>query len=416
MNIFLAKAGAAAPSARAGSKSAGVILGRFGNDVVVALPPARSAGEIPAAARQLAVTDPGRLHVVVQEGREFILDHPDVPVLLNRGRHLLVDLAPGRAAELTDDACYGILPAGVPITVFEEPSLRAPRDAVPDWESALVAAVDAAAFRADIDALCAFPNRHSLGEGLTAATAMAMAKLDALGLDTHTQAIDIKDGATPVGSSTNLIAFKAGIGPTPRGLVLVTAHLDSINKLGRFDPSLPAPGADDNGSGSAGVLQMASIFAPHPALEDMMFILFGGEEEGLFGSTQFVAGLPASDRARLRAVVNMDMIGVVNAPPQSVLLEGAPVSRHIIDGLAERAAAHTRLLVRTSLHPYNSDHVPFIDAGLPAVLVIEGDDEQNKTIHSPADTKDKLTDAFAAEILRMNVGYVASLVGRALPA
>ena len=63
-------------------------------------------------------------------------------------------------------------------------------------------------------------------------------------------------------------------------------------------PPAKAPGADDDGSGSAGVLEMARVFREHRAKHDLRFILFAGEEEGLFGSKHHFAKLSASERAR----------------------------------------------------------------------------------------------------------------------
>ena len=173
---------------------------------------------------------------------------------------------------------------------------------------------------------------------------------------------------------------------------------------------LIAPGADDNGSGSAGVMEIARVFSGFSGPHELQFVLFGGEEQNLFGSRQFVDNLSHQDRARLIAVINMDMIGVRNAEPSTVLIEGSPVSRNVMDGLAVRAAAHTDLVVRTSENPFASDHVPFINEGLPAVLTIEGDDSQNGAIHTPDDVLDLISADYARDILRMNVGYIASLM------
>jgi len=142
-------------------------------------------------------------------------------------------------------------------------------------------------------------------------------------------------------------------------------------------------------------------------------MLLGGEEEGLFGSKQYVANLPAAERARIRAVVNMDMIGTLNSPTRSVLLEGAPLSRSVIDGLSEAAMTYTQLAVETSLHPFASDHVPFIHAEIPAVLTIEGADSTNGNVHAGSDTVDHINYDFTLEILRMNAAFVASEVDQA---
>ena len=167
------------------------------------------------------------------------------------------------------------------------------------------------------------------------AAAFGREQLAALGYTTSTQNV-------AVGSKTtrNVIADKAGSGSAPRKVVIVTAHLDSINAAA--GPSAPAPGADDNASGSTGVLEIARAFQRPRRPHDLRFILFGGEEQGLFGSTHYVAGLSAAERSRISAVVNMDMIGSLNGPSPSVLLEGATVSQAVIDALAEAAATYYR--------------------------------------------------------------------------
>jgi Zn-dependent M28 family amino/carboxypeptidase len=78
-----------------------------------------------------------------------------------------------------------------------------------------------------------------------------------------------------------------------------------------------------------------------------------------------------------------------------------------MNGLKEAAATYTRLSVETSLNPFASDHVPFINKGIPAVLTIEGADNTNSRIHSGNDTIDHVKPDLALEILRMNVAFVA---------
>jgi len=133
----------------------------------------------------------------------------------------------------------------------------------------------------------------------------------------------------------------------------------------------------------------------------------------LFGSKQYVAGITKTEKARISAVVNMDMIGALNSSTRSVLLEGAPLSKAIITGLSKAAANHTKLKVETSLSPFASDHVPFINAQIPAVLTIEGADNANGNIHSANDTLDKIDLEIALEILRMNIAFVAEQIGSA---
>ena len=93
-------------------------------------------------------------------------------------------------------------------------------------------------------------------------------------------------------------------------------------------------------------------------------------------------------------------------------MEGATLSQSVINGLKEAAATYTELTVETSLNPFASDHVPFINKGIPAVLTIEGADNANSRIHSANDTIDHVKSDLAVEILRMNVAFVASEVGQ----
>lgn len=119
---------------------------------------------------------------------------------------------------------------------------------------------------------------------------------------------------------------------------------------------------------------------------DLRLVMFGGEEQGLHGSRIHVGQLADVDRSRIAMVINMDMIGRLNTAAPSVLLEGAAVSRHVIDALAQAAHDTSDLEVFVSLEPFASDHVSFINAGLPAVLTIEGEDQLNTDEHTPRDT------------------------------
>lgn len=348
------------------------------------------------------------LHVVVQNGRLFEQEQPDVQVLLDRGRILLVELEPERARQLAEsnETCYGVLPLKNNQVVFDVRDSTAERVAPVAWIQDLVDKLAHSTLEADLAHLVSFPTRYSTSAYYANVAAWARDQLETMGYVARLQDI-VVDG----NSSQNVIADKDGHAAGARGVVLVTAHLDSINIQG--GPAAPAPGADDNGSGSAGLLEMMRAFEDHRGEHDLQAVLFGGEEEGLFGSKQYVANLPAAEKERIRAVVNMDMVGTLNTPTRSVLLEGTPLSQKVIDGLSQAAMTYTQLVVETSLHPFASDHVPFINAGIPAVLTIEGADNTNGNVHSGADIIDHINYAFVLEILRMNVAFVASAVGRA---
>jgi Zn-dependent M28 family amino/carboxypeptidase len=383
----------------------GVSSVRFGDETLVYTEDERDPGPGGRLRERREDVARDQLHVVVQNGRLFQEHHPDIPVLHDRGRFLLVKLDPARVPELTEGwgTCYGIMPLGENAVVFEE---RAPTARRARARAAVGAAdsIDPARIAASLGRLVSFGTRHSTSRGFTEAAAWARGQLDELGYRTRVQ--DVPVGA---GQSTNLIGEKPGAATRGRKVVLVTAHLDSINLRG--GPTAPAPGADDNGSGSAGVLEVARVLRAQRGRHDLRLILFGGEEQGLFGSRHYVASLSPSERARIQAVVNMDMIGRLNSEKRSVLLEGGPVSRDLIDRVSRAAASLTGLRVEVSLNPFASDHVPFIEAGIPALLAIEGADNTNKDVHSERDALASIDAPFAAEILRMVVGFTTQAVG-----
>jgi hypothetical protein len=92
--------------------------------------------------------------------------------------------------------------------------------------------------------------------------------------------------------------------------IVVGAHYDSRNSL-RCDGVLnPQPGANDNASGCAGVIELARVFAHVPTERSILFMCFSGEEQGLVGSRRYVESLTASgDIARVKHMINLDMIG-----------------------------------------------------------------------------------------------------------
>jgi Zn-dependent M28 family amino/carboxypeptidase len=349
-------------------------------------------------ATRIAGSTTGRLHLVVQVGNRFQAEHPDVPVLYSKGRYLLVDLDPASAAARARDACYSVRPVGASATIYEERGRAAGRERRADVQQVLDN-VSGSRLRDRVEAFAALRTRESTSSEFRDAAADAKATFEGLGYT-----VEMPEITVGAGHSQNIVAERAGTGASPRPVVIVTAHLDSVN---HETPGGRAPGADDNGSGAAGVLEMAECMADGNHSADLRFILFGGEEQGLFGSTQYVAGLASSNR--VSAVINMDMIATINTQARSVLIEGGPVSQALIDRLAETAATYTDLSVQTSLHFFNSDHVPFIEAGIPAVLLIEGNDSANDVVHTSRDTLDRVDDALMTDIVRMGMAAVLEL-------
>jgi Zn-dependent M28 family amino/carboxypeptidase len=104
-------------------------------------------------------------------------------------------------------------------------------------------------------------------------------------------------------TTVNVIAESPG--GDPNNVVVVGAHLDSVAR---------GPGINDNGSGSAAILEVAEQFAHHgrDARNKLRFVWWGAEELGLIGSTYYVNQLSSDELARIRLNLNFDMIGSPN--------------------------------------------------------------------------------------------------------
>lgn len=346
----------------------------------------------------------GDMHLVTQKGRTFQQAHPDIPVILDKGRYIVVDVPKAKAKKLvnSDETCFTITPLRENSVVFDiaTPKAMSARNGAAD----LVATLDQAAYAADVEHLVSFHTRQSTSQDFHDAADWCEVQLSGLGYATNQVSVAMPGGA----QSSSVIATRPGTAADSKS-VMVVAHLDSVNHVD--GPASRAPGADDNASGSAGVLALARAMAPHQFEHDLTFILFGGEEQGLLGSDQFVDAMSAAERERTKAVVNMDMIGHVNTPSPTVLLEGASFGQDMIDALASAAAQYTSLGVQTSHSFASSDHVPFLLSGITSTLTIEGADGANNAIHTANDTLDRVDPAFAMEILKMNLGYLAEAAG-----
>ena len=368
--------------------------------------PESAAGQRVRTLGAVSQSSRGRLHLVVQAGNSFREQFPDIPVIIDHGRYLAVELSDEAVFRLsrTNAACVGFaaLPhnSSVVLPVRRPGQRRRAKD--PAME-VLASQVSSTQLQRSLEALTSFGTRRSQSEEYQQAADWASTRLTQLGYDVARVPVSVETG-----TSLSVVADQHGRTASPQ-LVLVTAHLDSINHVG--GDLAPAPGADDNGSGSAGLLEIARILSSRTNDHDLRLVLFGGEEDGLFGSRQYVQALSTADRERLIAVINMDMIGALNSAGAGVLLEGAPVSQQLIDQLLISAQDYTALTVEVSLTPFASDHVPFIDAGLPAVLTIEGSDSANHNIHTDRDTIDTIDYALARDIITMNLVTAARLLG-----
>jgi Zn-dependent M28 family amino/carboxypeptidase len=156
--------------------------------------------------------------------------------------------------------------------------------------------------------------------------------------------------------------------------IIVGAHYDHLGRssrgaLDREVGEVLRPGADDNASGSAAVLELARRLAVRPARRSVLVIHFDAEEWGLVGSRVFVEHMPIR-RESIVSMLNMDMVGRLRGARLMVDVSSAnAVIRVFVDSAAATAGVPT---VRSSAIAERSDHASFRRAGIPVVALFTG--------------------------------------------
>ena len=153
---------------------------------------------------------------------------------------------------------------------------------------------------------------------------------------------------------TNVVATLRGTDPASADRVyVVSAHYDS-RVTDVLDATSDAPGANDDGSGTSAVIELARVFAARPTEATIVFVAFAGEEQGLYGSTHF-AQLARQNGWNIQGVLNMDIIGnsvggngVRDPRTIRVFSEGVPTSE---TPAADRAPPVDRRRERRDLAP-----------------------------------------------------------------
>jgi aminopeptidase YwaD len=198
-------------------------------------------------------------------------------------------------------------------------------------------------------------------------------------------------------------------------VIVVGAHYDHLGRGG--EGSLAARegevhhGADDNASGTAGLLELARLFAGERQLmrRTVVFVAFGGEEEGLIGSSYYVQS-PARPLEQTVAMLNMDMIGRLREGALSIGGVGTAAElRAIVEeaNRSQRVAPAESFALRLSEDGFGpSDHSSFYARRVPVLFFFTGAHED---YHKPTDTADRLNYEGEARILQLVREIVYSL-------
>ncbi len=195
---------------------------------------------------------------------------------------------------------------------------------------------------------------------------------------------------TRLGDSWNIVGYIEGSDPVARKqVVVVGAHYDHLGKgkygsmAGRAGKGKIHPGADDNASGTAGVLEIAEAFTEKGIRpkRTIVFVCFGAEEIGLVGSAYYCKH-PRFPLENTVAMLNMDMIS--RNDPDKVIVYGVTLSPQL-DKLVDQANHAKMTVAKGGMAPF-SDHWSFYRSKVPAVMFHSG---MQRDLHRPSDTPDK---------------------------
>lgn len=225
------------------------------------------------------------------------------------------------------------------------------------------------------------------------------------------------------GKYRNVVAMPRGAATSP--LTVVAAHYDAVPDC---------PGADDNASALAVMLECARQVAARPSAHrrPIAFIGFNAEEDGLLGSRDFVTRGLAAMQLQVREVHVLEMVGfrgggslqraplplvpaALRRPDYLGLLAKGASNRVAERILASAAAPALRVLAAKTWGPLHrlipdltrSDHFPFWQAGLSAVMWTDTANFRNPNYHQLTDTPDTLDDSFMAQVAELLSAVVA---------
>ena len=287
----------------------------------------------------------------------------------------------------------------------------------------MVSEVSPDSLRSYINTLVAFGTRNTLStqtdfkKGIGAARNYVLKKFNEFAknsggrltafIDTTTIPSDGKRIDKPV-LLGNVVATLKGADPNDNRIFIISGHLDT-RRTDVMDRTGDAPGANDDGSGTAAVIECARIMSRHSFPATIIFVAVSGEEQGLFGST-FMADKAKKENWNIQGVFNNDIIGsnnsnetnIINNTKVRVFSEGIPAtanekeiariralglendskSRELaryIKEIGERYVDNLDVVMvyRTDRFLRGGDHLPYLKNGFTAVRITEMNENFN---------------------------------------
>jgi hypothetical protein len=205
----------------------------------------------------------------------------------------------------------------------------------------------------------------------------------------------------------NVVAEQTGT-LFPNSIYIIGGHYDDVSN----------PGADDNASGVAGVIEAARILSQYDSDYTIRYIAFDMEEAGLIGSDHYATTHADED---IRGMISLDMICYepTNPPTNLALIYGTSASNPIKTALAAAIAEYSGGLASADEGGLDaSDHAPFEWQGFQACLIIEGAVWSNPYYHTQSDcydTPNYLNFPYAVKMVRSVVGWLVDAAAVNVP-
>jgi hypothetical protein len=304
--------------------------------------------------------------------------------------------------------------------------------------TALIRDISPAQIRATDSALVSFGTRHTMSDtvsatrGIGAARRYLFAKLSAysrecggcLRVEYDPAMIEVtRHPQHPTINVVNVLAWLPGRDTTR--VVVITGHYDScICAVDPFDITSNAPGADDDASGTANVVELARVFAKHYPKglnATLLFALVAGEEQGLLGSRHLAERLHAAHYEVLGDMSD-DINGNVTTEDGRTDSTTMRIYSADPDNSPSRELARYATALGAIYHPgfrilsvfridrigRGTDHEPFVALGDPGIRTTERLEALSRQ-HRPEDTIDHVNFGYAANIARLNAAVLGAL-------